>query len=251
MQKMIYILLLSFFITSCTGFVDDSDEICVTNCTYFTGRVTDSRAIGIANVTLSLRFYGSFFGYERLVAKTTTDKDGYYTLNGDLKELRDDRVRAEKYDIEIDTASLNLALKGRNDVIKPSDLIHDGYFLIGSHIVELSSKDTTIQIPKFIVPSKSSIFITLTNFTPSDSTKSFFVTNKINYGFENNENNRRLSNLASHSAYATTSTFVVKAVVGLNIISARRWKNEGFWRNTVDSIYVESFPSNINLNYDF
>ena len=248
MKQIIVLFFILSIVSSCTGFVDDSDETCIQNCTYFKGRIVDAQAIGVANVDLSLRYYGSSFGYERLIAKATTDEEGYYELHGELKEIREDGNIEKTYTIEVDTATLNVALRGRNDLIKPSNLIHRGYTLIDDFHVRLNQKDTTLQVPNFIVPKKSSVFVTLNNYKPTSQSSSFYIMNKIKYGFDSEWTS---ADLFYGNAYDTTSTFVVEAVIGLNIISIKRWKGGGGWQNTIDSIYVQNSPSDIELEYEY
>nr|WP_315258170.1 hypothetical protein [uncultured Flavobacterium sp.] len=245
------LLILSISLTSCYGTDDDTDKVCNGNCNVFTGRIYTENNVGIPDVEITLSYTLNQIGanYERIIAKSKTDSNGNYKIEGYIK---DNEFNVGIFHLNADENKIENSLS--NNFYKPSDLVHDNFpSNIGEYIFSnLKNRSQIIDID-YRIPYKTNFVVNLNNFNPNTPNDKFGIGNRIEYGFKGFYN-RFLTKQSNGDGFGygigINTTLTIPGVYGENFISVFRFKN-GLVEDKNETILINNPNTNTPLNYAY
>ncbi|MEO1033700.1 MAG: hypothetical protein AAFX55_20110 [Bacteroidota bacterium] len=255
MRKIIYLLVtLSFF--GCSKIeIDDTNNICNSDCTTLQGRFITLNNVGIQGVKVSLRYkiaggpLGG--GFTRLIVETETDENGnfyeqFYVKDDELGETVQGYFLIEYDDSNLDVANFILSDNQIGSTTQP----------LAQGIASINSRDTIIG-NTYYLPKKTNIIVNLNNFVPIQDDDYFEVRTLYPFGpnigyndFLDSEYSTGFSGYGTFSASEINSQFSpFVAENEENVIRIARRKNGV---NTIEDFPI-FIPSNnsIELNYNY
>ncbi|WP_162127665.1 carboxypeptidase-like regulatory domain-containing protein [Flavobacterium phycosphaerae] len=245
----IVMLVLCIHLTSCSK--TDDTHICNGDCNQFKGRVYTEDNVGIPNVEITVSFSSSYnpwgTSYTRIIAKSTTDSEGNYVIEGYIK---DKEFSSGHFFLTIDENKIENSIS--TNFLKPSDIYQGDYEDNNIHFIPYLTNRTQIITTDYKIPYKTNLTVNLNDFIPTTSNDLFGVGNAIRYGFENEY--RFLTKQANNQGYGfsngTNATFLVPAVYGENHLKVYKFKN-GLQEYIDDIIMVTNPNTSPPLNYSF
>tara|TARA_R110001606_G_scaffold55260_1_gene134803 strand:- start:134 stop:931 length:798 start_codon:yes stop_codon:yes gene_type:complete len=180
----IFLCIISISLTSC--FVqDDSDEICIENCTEFKGQIKTVDNKSVAGLTIFLEFIETniFLSSVRRIATATTDKNGFYNIAASLKDYEIDNGGIGQLELNFNIADVNNIVS--DAYLKPELQTDVGLKYLNQSYVKFYNlnKRDTILTNNFIVPKKGNLSVKLKNFSPILEDDYFSVNVRYSYSF--------------------------------------------------------------------
>jgi hypothetical protein len=243
MKNFLNLICLAIIISFASCEKDDSDKACTENCTTIRGRIARADNTGIqgVEVTFSYVFYAPY-SYKRIIAKTKTDDNGNYEMQGYIND--NELGTNETFEIAIDKAKVENSLS--DAYLKPSELTQEVFpRLERVTIPGIENRNEIIMAPNFIVPYKTDLTITLNNFVPAVPSDYFGFKHRVEYGFEN-----QFILCKIEHATGANATFNFPAAVGNNKIQVITWKNN-VNSYPVEDVLLTTIPSGQAFEYDY
>lgn len=164
MKNPITIFILFLLITSCDKREDDSDNVCISNCTTLSGKFVSFNNEPVAHVKVSLKYRISGGelggGSTRLIVDTQTDQNGNFTKSFFIKDNELGNDANGYFQVDIDDSNID-----SNEYIRTNNLIGNTTTDIGFAIYAITNRDTIID-QTFYIPKKAWIKVNLNNFIP-------------------------------------------------------------------------------------
>ncbi|MBO3117486.1 hypothetical protein J4050_12050 [Winogradskyella sp. DF17] len=203
-MKKIYIkLIIVILIYSCTSTDDDSSIECFQNCTVIEGKILSSENLnGIGNVEVIFYFKrnGLFSSNERIIARSFTDNNGDFTLEGFINDDEIEAYSEGSFIIDIVDESLtDEYFKSKETVVLEQGLFPTQFIDNKLRINEISTRDTIINY-EIIIPKIEIISLNITNFEPTLETDKLEISNRIQSGIPS-------SNFNSQSSFSIRNDF--------------------------------------------
>lgn len=255
MNKFI-LLLLILSLYGCSKTDDDTDNVCISNCTIIQGRFITLNNVGIQGVKVSLKYrisgsppFGG--GSTRLIVETETDENGnfykeFYINDNELGESTDGYFKIDYDDTNLDVNKYILSDNQIGTTTQP----------LGEAIYSINSRDTIIG-NTYYLPKKTNIIVNLNNFEPLQDGDYFEVRTLYPFGPNIGDNDLIDSEYATgFSGWGTFKASVINSQLNPfvaeneeNIIRIARRKNGV---NTTEDFPV-FVPTNntIELNYEY
>ena len=254
-MKKIIILLLILNICSCSKTEDETNNICLSNCTILQGKFITTNNTGIEGIKVSLSYQSSgtlgSFRYTRLIAETQTDENGnfykeFYINDDELGETADGYFKIDYDDTNLDV----------NKYILSDNQIGTTTQILGEAIYSINSRDTIIG-NTYYLPKKTHIKINLNNFVPIQEGDHFEVRTLYPFGANIGYNQFLDSEYATgFSGYDTFEATVVNNQFNVfvaenenNVIRILKIKN-GISTPEDYTIYIPT-DNNIELTYEY
>ena len=245
------LILIAFTLYSCHGTDDDTAlaYYCNGNCNTISGRIYTEDNVGVANVTLLFSHHASGIGvnYTRLIAKTRTDENGYYTLEGYVK---DNELGSGTFSIVVDKQKLETSLSA--GFFRPSDLV-SGFPLANEYLIPNLQDRSPITNLDYKIPFKTMLTVHLTGFNPIAANDYFGVGNRIKYGFDSEFSNTFFTKQGGNGfgyAEGVNSTITLAAVFGVNELKIVKLKNNVV-EEVEETIAIGNPNPNVALNYSY
>jgi hypothetical protein len=254
MKKSI-LLLLILNIYSCSKIEDETNNICLSNCTILQGKFITTNNIGIEGIKVSLSYksFGTLgtFNYTRLIAETQTDENGKFYQEFYVKENELGNLANGCFIVDFDDANLD-----------SNEYILSGYRIETTTppleaFYSINSRDTIIG-NTYYLPKKTDIKVILNNFNPLKEGDYFEVATFYPFGPSITTNN------FLNSEYATgfsggSGMFKADGINSKlnpfvadneeNIIQITRRKNGVFTKENI-SVFVP-INNTLELNYEY
>jgi hypothetical protein len=241
------LILICILLSSCYGTDDDTEKKCNGDCNVFTGRIYREDDIGLANVEVILSYELNQIGanYERIIAKTTTDINGNYNIEGFIK---DNEFNTGFFFLRVNTEKIESTLT--NNFYKPSDLVNELASKINEYLIpNLTNRSQIINID-YKIPLKTNLIVNLNDFNPILSNDYFRIDNRIKYGFESVYNKYFTKPTNNGYANGVNSTINVPCIFGVNEFKIIRIKNN-ILDQTNEIINVNNPNTNSPINYTY
>ena len=245
----VLLFLFSVCLLSCDRTDDSTNEVCTGNCNVFTGRIYSEDNAGIPDVEITLSYALNQIGvnYKRIIAKSKTDLNGNYRIEGFIK---DSEFNAGYFYLNVDGNKIENSLSGA--FFKPSELVDENGEINQYFIPDLTNRAQIINID-YRIPYKTNITVNLNEFNPTTPNDEFGIGNRINYGFQS-EFNRFFTKQSTETGFGycigLNTTLIIPATFGENYLSIYRFKN-GLADSTNDVIVVDNPNTNPSINYSF
>jgi len=244
------LLILSISLTSCYGTDDDTNEVCNGNCNVFTGRIYSENNVGISDVEITLSYTLNQIGanYKRIIAKSKTDINGNYRIEGFIK---DSEFNGGYFFLNADENKIENSLS--NDFYKPSEIVGEVAPASNEYLIpNLTNRSQIINID-YKIPYKTSLIVNLNDFNQTNPNDQFGVGNRIKYGFES-DINRFLTKQSADTGFGygigTNSTLTIPSAFGENYLSIYRFKN-GLVEYTNETVIINNPNTNSPLTYTY
>ncbi len=255
LKNLIYLLLLISFVSCSRTEIDDTNEICSSNCTTLQGRFITLNNEGVQGVKVSLtyRISGGALGggSSRFIVETETDENGIFNeqfyINDD--ELGD--TARGFFLIDYDDSSLDVT-----SFILSDNLIGSTTQPLSQGVPSIRVRDTIIG-NTFYLPKKSNITVNLNNFQPIQDDDYFEV--QILYPFGPNIGSNGFLSTEYSTGFSGYGTFRANGLNSQlnpfvaeneqNIIRVLRRKNGV---NTTEDVPLFVPPNNsIQLTFEY
>ena len=193
-MKKIIILILILNIYSCSKTEDETNNICLSNCTILKGKFITTNNVGIEGIKISLSYQSSgtlgSFRYTRLIAETQTDENGEFYQEFYVKENELGETANGLFIVDFDDTNL-----------EPNEYILSGYRVETTAppleaFYSINSRDTIIG-NTYYLPKKTNITVNLNNFIPLKEGDYFDVATFYPFGPNIGTNNFLNSEYAS------------------------------------------------------
>ena len=243
MKKIFSFLILLIFI-SCIRDVDNSNDICTTNCTQIRGQVSRDDGTGIEGIELIFRYEHNqtLSNYNRTIDRVRTDENGFYEMN---VFLNDNEIGNSGGNFFLELSFDELEIKLNDNFLKPSDFIFNNekdFFLISN----IQNRDEVFEI-NYNVPFKSNnLNISLNNFTPIQESDYFLYNLYVPYGFPENYIAPKQE---QRFAEEVNNTYIASNIIGLNKIVVIR-KKDGIQMDRIEQ-YINVINNNDNYEIGF
>ncbi|TBN00468.1 hypothetical protein EYD45_14475 [Hyunsoonleella flava] len=245
MKKNLLFLTLLIFI-SCVKDEDDSDEICLSDCTQIRGQLLRADGKGVEGLELIFRYQSiqELSVRKRTIGRIRTDENGFYEMNVYLK---DHEVGDSHGYFLFELSFSELDMKLSNNFLKPTDLfLHSEYdsFLIS----DITERSETFEINYFVPYKSNNLNISLNNFSPSQEDDYFFYNLYVPYGFPEN-----YAGTIQEQRYAveTNNTYSSLNIIGVNKIVVVRRKNGNLQEKIEQDINVLNIDDNYEVEFEY
>lgn len=182
MKSLINIFLFLFLFTSCSKVVDDTNNVCISNCTTFSGKFRSVNNEPVANIKISLKYIisGSELGggSTRKILNTISDENGNFGKTFYIKDSELGNNAKGYFLAEIDDLGIDV-----NKYIRTENLIGSTTTILDFAIHSITKRDTIID-NTFYIPKKAYIKVNLNNFIPQQSSDYFEVQTLYPFGAE-------------------------------------------------------------------
>lgn len=177
MKKLILVLIVSQFLTSCAKTVDDTNNACTSNCTTLSGKFITLNNQPVPNIKVRLKYVRSneLAYFARKLVDIKSDQNGNFYNDFFIKDnelgLTDGYFQAEVDDSNIDN----------NNYIRINNLTGGGYQDLSYVIYHIFNRDTIID-KSFYIPKKAFIKVNLNNFVIQQPGDTFEVQTLYPFG---------------------------------------------------------------------
>ena len=251
MNKIIKILIVVLLVNFISCSKDDNVYYdCNGDCNQFKGRVYTEDGVGIRDVEILVSFtasYGSGLNYTRNIAKSKTDSDGNYYMEGFVK---DNEFNNGSFYLAIDDTKIENSIS--SNFLKPSELYEDGYSKNNVFLIPNLVNRSQIISTDYKVPYKTILVVNLNNFNPSSPNDTFGVGNGIKYGFETQNRflTKQLNNQGFNFSTGINTTMYIPSVYGENHLRIYKFRN-GLGEYLDEVIFIENPNTTPPLNYSY
>lgn len=246
----LFLALISFTFYSCSGTHDDTalTAYCNGNCNVITGRIykEDNTGIGGVGVLFFYKASGIGYNYTRVIARTVSDADGNYTIEGFVK---DNEFNSGNFFMTVDTQKIESALT--DDFFKPSDLVSE-FPAVNAYMFPYIHNRSAIHNIDYKIPFKNTQIVNLTDFNPVTANDYFAIGNYISYGFPNDFSTFLAKQSGNGYSYADgiNTTVNLAAVFGSNkLVVSRRKNNEQLV--IFETVTIDNPNPNVPLTYPY
>jgi hypothetical protein len=255
MKKSVYLLLiLSIYGCSKTE-IDDTNNLCNSDCTTLQGRFITLDNVGIQGVKVSLKYKISGGalggGSTRSIVETETDEDGnfneqFYVNDDELGETAQGFFLIDYDDSNLDVASFILSDNQIGTTTQP----------LSQGIPSINSRDTIIG-NTYYLPKKTNIIVNLNNFIPIQDGDHFEVRTLYPFGpnigyneFLDSEYATGFSGYSTFEATEVNNQFDVFVAENENNIIRILKIKDGISTPEDYTIYIPT-DNNIELSYEY
>ena len=252
MKNLIKSLLMVLFLwlASCYGIDNDTSQICNGNCNVFTGRIYTENNTGIPDVEITLTYKLNQIGanYERIIAKSKTDRNGNYNFEGFIK---DNEFNTGFFHLTVDESKIENSIT--NEFYKPSELVNEVAPRINECLIPNLVSRTQITNIDYKIPYKTYLTVNLNNFNLTTPNDQFGIGNRIEYGFQVGYNRFLTKQTTSQGfgyANGLNTTLTVPGVFGENYLTIYKFKS-GLVDNILQTITINNPNTNPPLNYSY
>jgi hypothetical protein len=252
MKNLIKSLLMVLFLwlASCYGIDNDTSQICNGNCNVFTGRIYTENNTGIPDVEITLTYKLNQIGanYERIIAKSKTDRNGNYNFEGFIK---DNEFNTGFFHLTVDESKIENSIT--NEFYKPSELVNEVAPRINKCLIPNLVSRTQITNIDYKIPYKTYLTVNLNNFNLTTPNDQFGIGNRIEYGFQVGYNRFLTKQTTSQGfgyANGLNTTLTVPGVFGENYLTIYKFKS-GLVDNILQTITINNPNTNPPLNYSY
>lgn len=171
------IFTLIFMFISCSKTVDDTNNVCASNCTVLKGKFVTLNNEPIPNIKVSLKYIRSneLAYFARTIVNTQSDQNGNFNKNFFIK---DNELGTTDGYFKVDINDSNIDV---NKYIRTNNLIGNTTIDIGFVIFSIINRDTIID-NTFYIPKKAHIKVNLNNFIPQQPNDKFEVQTLYPFG---------------------------------------------------------------------
>ena len=252
MKNLIKVLLLiiTLSLISCYGTDDDTDKVCNGNCNVFTGRIFTENNVGIPGVEITLTYTVNQIGvnYQRIIAKSKTDSNGEYVIEGFIK---DNEFDVGYFHLTVDEYKIENSIT--NEFYKPSELVNEVVPKINEYYIPNLVSRTQVTNVNYKIPYKTNLTVNLNDFNLTTANDEFGVGNSIKYGFQGAEDaNRFYTKLSTNKGFGyangSKTTLTIPSVFGENYLNIYKFKG-GLVDHTFETITINNPNTDPPLNF--
>ena len=254
MKKIILLINVILFFSSCEKVENDSNEVCTGNCTSVAGKVYTQSNIPLKNVAMKFKFQTNDLQnpnitLTRIISKVGTNNLGEYSMNFYLKD--------EELGEWTGTFTLNA---DKNTV--PGNVFYEDYFNLYDVMYNILTRDVSIHRDLYI-PTLKKVKIKLNNFNGPAQEDYFRVLVEVPCGYDTNsvnpetENNHEYATIGvnkyqlSNYNNLTSKTFDVQfALNEMNFIVLGRMKNNVYVEERIPITVTSSTNQTLEYNYE-
>ena len=252
MKKLIPVLIVFLFLTSCAKTEDDTNNACTSNCTTLSGKFITLNNQPVPNIKVSLKYVRSneLAYFARKIADIKSDQNGNFYDDFFIKD-NELGITDGIFQVEVDDSNIDV-----NNYIRTNNLTGGGYQDIGFVINRIFNRDTIVD-KTFYIPKKTFIKVNLNNFVIQQPGDTFEVQTLYPFGqkigfnpFLNSEYSTGFSGYGNWTATNLNNSFNVFVAEGENNIIRIIKRINGI--GSSQDILVNVPPNNtIELTYNF
>ena len=250
MKKYTLCLLAIILLTSCFVY-DDTCEICTENCTEFKGQIKTVDGQGIEGINLTLEYNASaiFLAAKRIIANTTTDKDGFYSIVAYLEDHEIAEESIGKFEMFFDIHKVNNSIS--DTYLKPTTIFTNNSRPT-AYYYNIRKRDT-IYTNRFIVPKKGKLSIKLKNFSPIIAEDYFTVNVYSSYTFfcKGWTSYRPYGGVEKKAVANQTETILNTETILDGDVTVRITKRKNGVIESTDQIIILNSNTVLNLEFDY
>ena len=254
MKKIILLLNIFLFFSSCEKVENDSNEVCTGDCTLIKGKVYTQSDIPLKNIAMKFKFQtndpqNSNITLTRIISKVRTNNIGEYAMNFYLK------------DEELGEWTGSFTLNADKNTV-PGTVFYADYFNLYETIYNILTRNVIIQRDLYI-PTLKKVKIKLNNFNGSEQEDYFRVLTEVPCGYDTNSVNPETGNNHEYATIGlnkyqlnnynnfTSKTFEVEfALNEMNFIVLGRMKNNVYTEERIPITVTSNTNQTFEYNYE-
>lgn len=254
MKKIILLLNVILFFSSCEKVEDDSNEICTGNCTTLSGKVYTQGNTPLKNVAIKFKFQkqdpnNTNNTLTRIISKVRTNNLGEYNMDFYLK------------DEELGQWAGTFTLNADKNTL-PGTVFYEDYFNLYDNLYSILTRDVSIQRNLYI-PTLKKIKIKLNGFNGDTQEDYFRVLTEVPCGYDYVSVNPETGNNHEYATIGlnkyqldnynnlTSKIFEVEfALNEMNFIVLGRMKNNTYTEERISINVTSATNQTFEYNYE-